>query len=319
MGAREYSPALGRFLSEDPAGFAGGDNLYAFAAGMPLTRIDPTGMASQEAIDDSATKLLTESVSNLGALTIDEEEEATLVTAPFVVPQPELDLEDIPDLTSEAHEIGEFDEEPTLETTGITPTPLTPDEEAADTTPFELNAPVTEPLNAVLDEDAAKGANSEDLWGPGRPTDPSYGAQPPAYNTLSGHGFWDEAAAQEEPQIMPEGKNLYGWGTPGIRMSNSLGQSVENGTIPSEPTWSVLSGEPIAPQLKLAQPGGLELGSSPITNVITVPSIQSAADLIINGPPGDYYWCACMTRVDATGAIIPAFAVVGPEGIKGIP
>ena len=49
---------------------------------------------------------VTESVSNLGALTIDEEEEATLVTAPFVVPQPELDLEDIPDLTSEAHEMG---------------------------------------------------------------------------------------------------------------------------------------------------------------------------------------------------------------------
>jgi len=319
MGAREYSPALGRFLSEDPAGFAGGDNLYAFAAGMPLTRIDPTGMASQEAIDDSATKLLTESVSNLGALTIDEEEEATLVTAPFVVPQPELDLEDIPDLTSEAHEIGEFDEEPTLVTTGITPTPLTPDEEAADTTPFELNAPVTEPLNAVLDEDAAKGANSGDLWGPDEPTDPSYAAQAPDYSTLSGHAYWDESAAGEEPEIMPAGKRLLMFGSPGMSFTNELGQAVENGNPPFEAPSSVQEGEPIPPQLKLMSPGTLQLGWSPSVTVITVPSTQSAAELILNGPPGDYYWCGCMVRVDAMGAIIPAFAIVGSGGIMGIP
>ncbi len=94
MGAREYSPALGRFLSLDPAGFNGGDNLYAFAAGMPLTRIDPTGMASQEAIDDSAAKLVTESVVNLGALSIDEEEAASEIT-PLAAPLPQ--LEDIPE------------------------------------------------------------------------------------------------------------------------------------------------------------------------------------------------------------------------------
>jgi hypothetical protein len=54
-------------------------------------------------------------------------------------------------------------------------------------------------------------------------------------------------------------------------------------------------------------------------NVITVPSTQSAAELILNGPPGDYYWCGCMVRVDAMGAIIPAFAIVGSGGIMGIP
>ncbi len=313
MGAREYSPALGRFLSQDPAGFLGGDNLYAFAAGMPLTRIDPTGMASQEAIDDSASKLVTESVLNVGALSIDEEEEATLEMAPWAVPEPE--LEDIPDFTAD---VEEFDDEPTV-VTGTMPTPLTPVEEAEDTTPFALNSPVNEPLDEVLDEDAAHGANSEDLWGPGRPTDPSYGAQSPAYNTLSGHGFWDEAAAGQEPEIMPEGKNLFMFGGPGMNMSNALGRSIENGDIPFEPPSSVLGGEPIPPQLKLMSPGNLELGESPVANVITVPSTQSAADLILNGPPGDYYWCACMTRVDATGAIIPAFAIVGPEGIKGIP
>jgi hypothetical protein len=198
----------------------------------------------------------------------------------------------------------------------MTPTPLTPVEEAADTTPFELNAPVTEPLDAALDEDATHGANSEGLWGPGRPTDPSYGAQPPAYNTLSGHGFWDEAAAQEEPEIMPANKSLLIFGGPGINLTNELGQAVENGAIPYEPPSSVLGGEPIPPQLKLLSPGSLQLGSSPVANVITVQSVQSASDLILNGPPGDYYWCACMTRVDATGAIIPAFATVGIQGIK---
>jgi RHS repeat-associated protein len=319
MGAREYSPALGRFLSPDPIGFDGGDNFYAFAAGMPLTRIDPTGMASQEAIDDSATKLVTESALNVGALSIDEEEEATLEMAPWAAPQPE--LEDIPDLT--AH-LEEFDDEPTV-VTGTMPTPLTPVEEAADTTPFELNSPVTEPLNEVLDEDAAHGANSGDLGGPGRPTDPSFGAQGPQYNTLSGHGFWDEAATEEEPWIMPEGKSLVGWGGPGIRMSSDFGVLVEGGTAPYEPTWSVQPGDPIPPQLKLGPPVNpsslppFQLGESPLVNVITVPSIQNAGDLIVNGPPGNYYWCACMTRLDATGVLIPAFAEVGYPGIVPLP
>jgi RHS repeat-associated protein len=41
MRAREYSPALGRFLSQDPAGQ--GQNLYEYAANMPGTLIDPSG------------------------------------------------------------------------------------------------------------------------------------------------------------------------------------------------------------------------------------------------------------------------------------
>jgi hypothetical protein len=228
MGAREYSPALGRFLSLDPAGFNDADNLYAFAAGMPLTRIDPTGMASQEAIDDSAAKLVTESVLNLGTLSIDEEEAASEITP--LAPLP--DLEDIPDLTSEVEEIHEFDEEPTI-VTGTMPTPLTPEEEAADTTPFELNSPVADTLDESLDEDATHGANSGDVSGPGgrEPGDPSFGAQGPQYNTLSGHGFWDEAATDEEPWIMPEGKSLVGWGGPGIRMSGDFGVWTARGLL----------------------------------------------------------------------------------------
>jgi len=44
MMARFYSPVFRRFLSEDPAGFAGGINLYAYAAGDPVNLMDPFGL-----------------------------------------------------------------------------------------------------------------------------------------------------------------------------------------------------------------------------------------------------------------------------------
>ncbi|MGO9453648.1 MAG: RHS repeat-associated core domain-containing protein [Candidatus Binataceae bacterium] len=53
MRAREYLPEIGRFLSPDPAGQAGGDNRFAFVSGMPLTMTDPFGTAAQAAVDDS--------------------------------------------------------------------------------------------------------------------------------------------------------------------------------------------------------------------------------------------------------------------------
>jgi RHS repeat-associated protein len=49
MRAREYSPYLGRFLSPDPLGLAGGSNVYAFVDGQPLTSIDPFGYVGQPA------------------------------------------------------------------------------------------------------------------------------------------------------------------------------------------------------------------------------------------------------------------------------
>jgi len=43
--ARTYDPFIGRFLSRDPLGFAGGQvNLYQYALGDPINNIDPTGM-----------------------------------------------------------------------------------------------------------------------------------------------------------------------------------------------------------------------------------------------------------------------------------
>ncbi|HEX9722782.1 MAG TPA: RHS repeat-associated core domain-containing protein [Vicinamibacteria bacterium] len=41
--ARYYDPRTGRFISEDPIGFGDGPNLYAYVAGDPINRRDPSG------------------------------------------------------------------------------------------------------------------------------------------------------------------------------------------------------------------------------------------------------------------------------------
>lgn len=45
--ARYYSPTLQRFISEDPIGLAGGDNLYAYAGNNPTGAGDAFGMSPQ--------------------------------------------------------------------------------------------------------------------------------------------------------------------------------------------------------------------------------------------------------------------------------
>jgi RHS repeat-associated protein len=42
--ARFYSPSLGRFISEDPLGFAAGMNPYMYASGDPVSRTDAFGL-----------------------------------------------------------------------------------------------------------------------------------------------------------------------------------------------------------------------------------------------------------------------------------
>ncbi len=44
--ARYYSPIYSRFISEDPIGFAGGVNAYAYAGENPTINIDPLGLSS---------------------------------------------------------------------------------------------------------------------------------------------------------------------------------------------------------------------------------------------------------------------------------
>jgi RHS repeat-associated protein len=47
MRARYYDPEVGRFISEDPIGFDGGDvNLYTYVGGNPVTGVDPLGKAA---------------------------------------------------------------------------------------------------------------------------------------------------------------------------------------------------------------------------------------------------------------------------------
>jgi RHS repeat-associated protein len=46
MRARYYNPYLCRFLSEDPAGFEGGMNFYAYADGNPVSYLDPFGLGA---------------------------------------------------------------------------------------------------------------------------------------------------------------------------------------------------------------------------------------------------------------------------------
>jgi RHS repeat-associated protein len=42
--ARYYNPSIGRFISEDPIGFRGGINVYAYVENNPVSRIDPFGL-----------------------------------------------------------------------------------------------------------------------------------------------------------------------------------------------------------------------------------------------------------------------------------
>jgi RHS repeat-associated protein len=44
--ARYYNPALQRFISEDPIGFNGGTNFYAYAGGDPINNSDPSGLCT---------------------------------------------------------------------------------------------------------------------------------------------------------------------------------------------------------------------------------------------------------------------------------
>jgi RHS repeat-associated protein len=46
VGWRWYQPGIGRFVQRDPAGLAGGLNVYEYAAGSPNRRLDPSGLLS---------------------------------------------------------------------------------------------------------------------------------------------------------------------------------------------------------------------------------------------------------------------------------
>lgn len=47
FGRRYYTPTLGRWLTQDPIGYAGGLNFYAYVSNSPLTKIDLYGLLAQ--------------------------------------------------------------------------------------------------------------------------------------------------------------------------------------------------------------------------------------------------------------------------------
>ncbi len=49
MRARYYHPGIRRFINQDPIGFDGGLNWYAYAEGNPVSALDPFGLASIDA------------------------------------------------------------------------------------------------------------------------------------------------------------------------------------------------------------------------------------------------------------------------------
>jgi RHS repeat-associated protein len=55
--ARYYSPEIGRFISEDPIGLAGGINFYAYVGNDPVNYTDPSGLRPPEAIPDKYNNL----------------------------------------------------------------------------------------------------------------------------------------------------------------------------------------------------------------------------------------------------------------------
>lgn len=99
FGARDYDAEVGRWTAKDPKGFGGGsENLFAYVAGNPVSRIDPTGL---DWIYDRSTNMLhqTDSDGNIinswpagsgpfgnGPLPPGE---YTLVGAPFTVSPPD--------------------------------------------------------------------------------------------------------------------------------------------------------------------------------------------------------------------------------------
>jgi RHS repeat-associated protein len=51
--ARYYDPALGRFISEDPLGFAGGDSFYLYSENDPALLVDPFGLQGSAAFNNA--------------------------------------------------------------------------------------------------------------------------------------------------------------------------------------------------------------------------------------------------------------------------
>ena len=62
---RWYDPGLGRWLSADPIGFAGGLNLYAYCGGDPVNRVDPSGLVEGEELFFAGRKMIIDATAKI--------------------------------------------------------------------------------------------------------------------------------------------------------------------------------------------------------------------------------------------------------------
>ena len=58
FGARDYDPRTGRWTAKDPIGFGGGRNLYLYASGSPITKVDVYGLQSQYKSSEEAEDVI---------------------------------------------------------------------------------------------------------------------------------------------------------------------------------------------------------------------------------------------------------------------
>jgi RHS repeat-associated protein len=88
---RDYSSGLGRWISRDPIAEEGGDNLYAYVNGNPLTNTDPSGLVCESQAVLGALQLIGGAQTFIGLpekalLGLTGVTAATLVTALFAPP-----------------------------------------------------------------------------------------------------------------------------------------------------------------------------------------------------------------------------------------
>jgi RHS repeat-associated protein len=72
LGAREYDPETGRFISKDPLGFDGGDtNLYGYALADPVNLVDPSGLNFIDKVGGTIGSVIPHDVSTFSAGVLD--------------------------------------------------------------------------------------------------------------------------------------------------------------------------------------------------------------------------------------------------------
>jgi RHS repeat-associated protein len=79
LGLRYYDPEIGRFLQRDPIGISGGLNVYEYAAGNPVTAVDPSGLLV-DIIWDAANIIYDIATGSWGDLGVD----VACAAVPFV-------------------------------------------------------------------------------------------------------------------------------------------------------------------------------------------------------------------------------------------